>query len=270
MAESARRDPGGRILRIGVAGILLFLVFPTLLVFPLSVGPDPFLRFPPSGFTLKWYAAFFADPDWRNATLFSLQVAALTTVAATVLGTMTSLALVRGMVPGRSIINALLLAPLVVPHIVVAVASFLSFAPLGLTGTLTGFVLAHTALSVPYVVLTVSASLHRLDLSLEMAAMSLGASRWTSFREVTMPLSLPGIAAGAVFAFVNSFDEAVVSFFLSDVSHKTITRKLFEDIDFDVSPLVAAASAVLAFTTFALMGGVKLLNRRGGSSTAIR
>lgn len=233
--------------------ILVFLMLPTLLILPVSFSPSAELAFPPHGVSLRWYKLFLTDPGWVDATLFSLGIAALTTVCSAVIGTMASVALVRGRLPGRQTLEALLLAPLIVPHIIVAIAVYLQFAPLGLTGTRLGFVLIHTALAVPYVVLVVSAALQRLPPSLEMAGLNLGASRLRCFWSITMPLISPAILAGAVFSALASFDETVVSFFISGVEHQTITRKMFEDIEFNVSPVIAAASTVFVIGTVALM-----------------
>ena len=233
--------------------ILVFLMVPTLLILPVSFNPTDSLVFPPQGFSLRWYRLFLTDPDWVDATLFSLQIAALTTVSSTVVGTMGAVALVRGRLPGRQTLEALLLAPLIVPHIIVAIAVYLQFAPLGLVGNRLGFVLVHTALAVPYVVLVVSAALQRLPPSLEMAGLNLGASRLRCFVSITMPLIGPAILAGAVFAALASFDETVVSFFLSGVEHKTVTRKMFEDIEFNLSPVIAAASTLFVVGTVTLM-----------------
>lgn len=233
--------------------ILVFLMTPTLLILPMSFSPTDQLAFPPKGVSLDWYRLFLTDPDWVEATLFSLQIAALTTVCSASIGTMGALALVRGRLPARETLEALMLAPLIVPHIIVAIAVYLHFAPLGLTGTRLGFVLIHTALAVPYVVLVVSAALQRLPPSLEMAGLNLGASRLECFWWVTMPLIAPAILAGAVFSALASFDETVVSFFISGVEHKTVTRKMFEDIEFNVSPVIAAASTVFVVGTVALM-----------------
>ena len=233
--------------------ILVFLMAPTLLILPMSFSPTDYLVFPPRGFSLKWYKLFLTDPDWVAATLFSLQIAALTTVASCVTGTMASLALVRGRLPGRQVLEALVLAPLIVPHIIVAIAVYLQFAPLGLAGTRLGFVLVHTALAVPYVVLVVMAALQRVPPSLEMAGLNLGASRLRCFWSITIPLIRPALLAGTVFAALASFDETVVSFFLSGVEHKTVTRKMFEDIEFNLSPVIAAASTVFVVGTVALM-----------------
>lgn len=233
--------------------VLVFLLVPTLIIVPMSLNSGTYLRFPPTGISLRWYRDFFSDPDWIASTLFSVEIAVLTTITSVVLGTAGSVALVRGALPGRETVEALLLAPLIVPPIIVAIAVYLQFAPLGLTGTLLGFVLIHTALAVPYVVLVVSAALQRLPPSLELAGLNLGASRLTCFRRISLPMISPSVLAGAVFAFLASFDETVVSFFISGTEHKTVTRKMFEDIEFNLSPVIAAASTIFIAVTLLLM-----------------
>ena len=242
--------------------VLAFLLLPTLIVMPMSLGEASYIQFPPKGFTLKWYQAYFSDADWMGATWFSVKIAFATTVGATVTGTLASFAVVRGNLPGARALQALTLAPLIVPHIVLAVALYLVFAPIGLTGNFVGFAIAHTMLSVPYVMLTVSAALQRFDPALELAALNCGASRAQAFWHVVLPNIAPGVAAGAVFAFLASFDEATVSFFISGVEGKTITRKLFEDIDYNVSPTLAAVAAMLsALTLLALVASHVLSSR---------
>lgn len=253
MTERASRRAGSWAFYLVGGAILAFLILPSVLVVPMSFSPTTFLRFPPTGFSLRWYEAYFSDREWIDATLFSLQIAAITTAASALIGTMASVALVRGRLPAKDTINALLLAPLIVPHVIVAIAVYFQFAPLGLVGTRLGFVLIHTALAVPYVVLVVSAALQRVPPSLEMAGLNLGASRLRCFQAITLPLIAPSIAAGAVFAFLASFDETVVSFFISGVEHKTVTRKMFEDIEFNLSPLIAAASTLFVVATVVLM-----------------
>jgi mannopine transport system permease protein len=253
----------GRLLFATIVGaVVIFLILPTLVVIPVSFGSASYIQFPPRGFTLKWYLDFFRDPDWMAATWFSLKIAVSTTIAATVIGTLGALAMVRGRLPGKEFVQVLTLSPMVVPHIVMAVAIYLVFAPIGLTGNFFGFVLAHTMLSVPYVVITVSAVLQRFDSTLELAALNCGATRTQAFFWIVLPNILPGVAAGAVFAFLASFDEATVAFFISDVGGKTITRKMFEDIDFNLTPVIAAVSTVIMLVSLVLMTGVQLLQSR--------
>jgi mannopine transport system permease protein len=234
--------------------ILLFLIVPTLLVIPMSFGTAEFLQFPPRGFSLRWYAAYLTDDAWLSATWFSVKVALLTAASATVIGNMAAIALVRGKSRYLTSINAILLMPLIVPHIVVAIASYLQFASLDLAGTTGAFVLIHTCLATPYVVIIVSAALQRIDTSYEMAAQGLGASRWRVFSTITAPLAMPAVLAGATFSFLASFDETVVAMFLSGVQNQTLTRKIMEEIDFSLSPIIAAVSTIFIFVTIGIMG----------------
>jgi len=249
---------------VGIGLILFFLLLPTLIVIPMSVGTSPYIEFPPQGLTFKWYNAFFSDPDWMAAAWFSLRIAVATTFSATITGTLAAVALVRGNLPGKEFLQAFTLAPLIVPHIVIAVALYLFFAPLGLTGNFYGFVIAHSMLAVPYVVITVSAALQRFDANLELAALNCGATRLQAFFHIVLPNIRPGVAAGAVFAFLASFDEAIVAFFISGIEGKTITRKMFEDIDFNLTPVIAAVSTVLTLVSLVLMGTIEIARQRSG------
>ncbi len=245
---------------IAVGAILVFLILPTVIIIPMSLNDSAYLEFPPSGITLKWYAEYFSDPDWMAATWFSLKIALATSLSATIVGTMTALAVTRGDLPFKSAVQAMAIGPMIVPHVVLGVALYLVFSPLRLTGTFSGFLIAHTVLSVPFVVITVTAALQRLDPALELAALNCGANRIQAFFLVTMPNIGPGIAAGGVFAFLASFDEATVAFFISDAGGKPIGRKMFEDIDFNLTPVIAAASTVIVLASFGLIGLAHLIS----------
>jgi mannopine transport system permease protein len=245
-----------------IAAVLLFLVLPTLLVVPLALNDAAYIAFPPHGLTLRWFEAYLSDRDWRQATMFSLEIAAATTIVATTIGTMAAIALVRGKLPGKTLLQAFCLGPMIVPSIVFGVALYLVFSPLHLTGNLLGFVLAHSVLAVPFVVIIISAAVERIDPLLELAAMSCGASRVRAFFAVTLPNLAPAVATAAVFAFLTSFDEATVAFFISDTGGKTIGRKMFEDIDFNLTPVIAAVSVVIVAVSLLLMGAIHLLNSR--------
>lgn len=245
-----------------VTAILVFLVLPTLLVVPLSLNDGSYLEFPPRGLTLKWYQAYFADVDWMSATRFSLKIAFLTAILSTLIGTMASLAISKSTLPGRGSLQALALGPMIVPHVVVGVALYLVFSPLRMTGTTYGFVLAHTVLAVPYVVIVVGAALQKLDNTLELAARSCGANRVQAFFLVELPIIAPSVAAAAVFSFLASFDDATVSFFISDIAGKSIGRKMFEDIDFNLTPIIAAASTVLIAFSLVLMACAQRLTAK--------
>ena len=245
-----------------IGAILFFLVLPTLLVIPISLNDSSYIEFPPKGLTLRWYIDFLSDPDWRAATIFSLQIALATTVASTVIGTLAAIGLVRGNLPGKTLLQALSLGPMIVPHVVFGVALYLVFSPLSLTGNFAGFLIAHTVLAVPYVIITVSAALERFDTSLELAALNCGASRSRAFFSIVLPNIAPAVAAASVFAFLASFDEATVAFFISDTGGKTISRKMFEDIDFNLTPVIAAVSTLLVAVSLLLMGTIHLITGR--------
>lgn len=253
---------GGLGVRAVAYAVTVFLLLPTVLVIPMSFGPDRYLHFPPNGFTLHWYAVYFTDSDWVDATLFSLRIALLTAVVATTAGTLLSLALVRGRLPLRGIFEILVMGPVIVPNIALAIAIFLVFDQLRLTGSLLGFVVAHSALAMPFVVFTVLATMYRFDADLERAAWSCGAGRLRAFWHVTLPMIAPGVFSAALFAFIISFDEPVISFFISDLDRKSLPRKMFEDIDFNVSPTLAAVAAMLTTLTLLALVIGHVLQRR--------
>lgn len=242
--------------------VLVFLALPTLVVVPVSLSPTEYLHFPPDSVTLRWYREFVTDPKWIAATVLSLEIALVVTVLSTVTGTMAALAIVRGLRGGGPWLNALVAAPLIVPTIVYAIAVLLFFSRFAVSGSFAGFVLAHSALGVPYVVVIVSAALYRTDPSLELAALSLGASRLRAIWSVTLPTIRPALAAGAIFAFLTSFDDATVSFFLADLTGVTLPRKMFENLQFFVSPVLAVVATLLTLVTLVLVGGAEWLRTR--------
>jgi putative spermidine/putrescine transport system permease protein len=251
--------------RIGLAligvSVALFLVVPTLIVIPMSFNPDRILEFPPAGFSLRWYEQVFADPAWRTSLVNSLEAASMTAVLATAFGTATAYGLVRGRFRGRMLIAGLTLAPLVVPTVIVAIGMFAVYVRWKLTGSLLGVVIAHTTLAMPFVIVTVATSLRTMDVNLEAAARGLGARRWQTFRRVTLPLTLPGVAAGALFAFVTSWDEVVISLFLTSAKFVTLPVQMWTQVREVVDPTVAAVSTMLLTVTLTL-GGLALLVRR--------
>lgn len=242
--------------------VLLFLALPTLIVVPVSLNTSKYLDFPPEALTLRWYREFLGDPKWIAATTLSFRIALTVMAVSVVVGTMAALAMVRGLRGGGTTINALVMAPLIVPTIVYAIAVLIFFTPMGLAGTFWGYVLAHSALAVPYVVLMVSAALYRSDPSLEMAALSLGANRMQAIWLVTLPTIRPALAAGAIFAFLTSFDDATISFFLANLTDVTLPRKMFENLQFYISPVLAAVATLLTIFTVVLAGSAHWLRSR--------
>lgn len=253
---------GSLVLGAYVYAVLAFIIIPLAIVIPMSFGRNDYLEFPPSGFTLHWYAEYFGDRQWRRATVLSLEVAFLTAICASLIGTAATYAMVRGRGSLAMLFQILLIGPIIVPHIALAVGLYLFFQAIGLSGTIPGFVLAHTVLALPFVVFTTAAALGKVDANLEAAAMSCGASRFDAFRLVTLPMILPNVLSGALFAFIISFDEPVVSFFLSGVRQQTLPRRMFDDIEQNLTPVIPAIATLLIVLSIAILLGAHLLRSR--------
>ena len=246
---------------IVTALVMAFLAAPSLLVIAMSFSGGRFLEFPPRTLSLRWYEAYWSSAAWWNATVRSLQVAVMVTVLATTLGTLAAVALVRLAVPGKSVLRALVVSPIVVPTIVLSIGLYNVYARWRLIGSTTGLVLAHAVLALPFVVLNVSAVLYKLDRSFERAARSMGAGPVRAFTTVMLPLLWPGIASGAIFAFLISFDEIVVAMFVSG-SNPTLPKLMFDGIRYELNPVVAAVSSqLLVVTTLALLASAWLRRR---------
>ncbi|MET9336476.1 MULTISPECIES: ABC transporter permease [unclassified Nonomuraea] len=241
----------------------VWLVVPALIVVPLSFTDKPSLKFPPDGYSTRWYENFFGDAAWMSALGTSVQVALLVTVVATTLGTAAALGLTRAKIKGLALAQGSMLAPMIVPGVVLAIGTYAVFLKLQLVGTLAGFVMAHTVLALPFVIIPVTASLRGFDRRLEDAAASLGASRWTAFRSVTLPLVAPGVASGALFAFVTSFDEVVVSLFIQSPYLQTLPVKMYASVTRETDPTIAAAATmIIALTTTLVLVATFFVARR--------
>jgi putative spermidine/putrescine transport system permease protein len=249
-------------LRVFVAVVLLFLISPILAVMPLSFNSESFFTYPMPGYSLKWYEDFFFNPRWTGAVKMSFLVAIATTILATALGTLAALGLARANFPSKSTIMAILISPMIVPVIISAVGMFKFYAQLNLAGTRIGIILAHTALATPFVVITVTATLSSFDKTLMRAGASCGAPPHTVFFKVVMPLILPGMISGALFAFVTSFDEVVVVLFLASPEDRTLPLQMFSGIREMISPTITAAATVLVLISTALLITVEMLRRR--------
>ena len=244
------------------AAVMLFLVLPLLVVVPLSLTAGPFLIFPLPGLSLRWYEEVLGSALWAEAFANSATIALLTTALATALGTLAAIGLSEARFPGRGVILALLVSPLFVPVIVAAVGLFYAYAQWGLAATRAGLVLAHTTLALPFVVVTVLAALTGYDRRLTRAAGSLGATPWQVFRLVMLPTIRPGILSGALFAFVTSLDEVVVTLFVGGPQLRMLPREIFNGAQENLSPAIAALATLLIALSAVLMGTVELLRRR--------
>ncbi len=249
-------------MRVFVALVCVFLVAPILAIVPISFSSGSFLSYPLPGFSLKWYAEVFEPRPWMFALRNSLIVGSGATVLATTLGTLAALGLARANLPGRDAVTAFLISPMVVPLIITAVGVYFFFAQLGLTASFPGLILAHTVLAVPFVVITVTATLEGFDTNLIRAGQSLGADPVRVFRKVTLPLISPGVASGAIFAFAISFDEVVVAIFLAGPAQRTLPRQMFDGIRENISPAILAVATLLVVVALALMITIGLLKRR--------
>ena len=269
--------------------IFLFLIAPILVVIPLSFNAEPYFTFTPEmlalnpeGYSLRWYDLLLTFPDvpadvprdwawwgevWRNSKWVevaknSVIIGFFSTLLATALGTLAALGLSRPEMPFRRAIMAILISPMIVPLIITATGMFFFYSRAGLANTYFGVFLAHATLGIPFVIITVTATLIGFDHSLTRAAASLGADPTTTFFKITMPLILPGVISGALFAFVTSFDEVVVVLFVGSFDQQTIPRQMWNGIREQISPAILAVATILVIFSIALLTAVELLRRR--------
>jgi putative spermidine/putrescine transport system permease protein len=251
------------VLRTVTGIVLVYLVAPIFVIVPLSFTSGQLLVFPLPGWSLQWYREFFTSPSWTSALGNSVLIGIATMCLATVLGTAAALGLHGSRSRFKALIFGLLITPLAVPVVIVAVALYYYFAAVGLVGTYLGLVLAHTVLALPFVIVTVSATLQSFDPNLVRAALSLGSSPTRAFRTVTLPIIAPGVIAGALFAFVTSFDEVVVALFLASPQQRTLPRQIFSGVSENITPAITAAAVILLVVSIVLMAVVELLRQRG-------
>lgn len=234
--------------------VALWLVAPTLVVVPMSFNEKKSLAFPPAGFSLAWYENFFANPAWFGSFTTSLNVAVIVAVLATALGTAAAIGIDKMRNRAAGVIRAVLITPMVVPGVVLAIGIYAVYLDQHLVGTYVGYVLAHTMLAIPFVLIAVGANLSVFDERLETAAASLGASRLATFRTINLPLLAPGILSGMLFAFVTSFDEIIVSLFINSPQLKTLPVQIFSSMTRDADPTITAVGTLLFFATTTIIG----------------
>ncbi|MCH9758889.1 MAG: ABC transporter permease [Proteobacteria bacterium] len=256
-------------LRVFVGLVLFYLVFPILVIIPLSFNASPFftftkemLAFDPDGYSLEWYYDFFNDLNWQAAVKNSAIITVSATLLATFLGTLAALGLAKSYLPYRRVLMALLISPMIVPLIISAAAMYFFYTNIRLQGTYLGVILAHTALATPFVVITVTATLSGFDHSLIRAAASLGANSTTIFFRIIVPIILPGVIAGALFAFITSFDEVVVIYFVGSYQQHTIPWQMFSGIRERISPTILAVATMLIIVSMLLLCTLECIRRR--------
>jgi len=233
---------------------VLFMVAPIVVVCLVAFTPEGFLSLPTAGFSLRWFRAIARYPEFINAFWMSLGLGALSSTLALIIAVPASLAIARHAFPGREALSALLLSPLMIPHVVLGIAFLRFFTQTGLSGTFLALLLAHVVVIFPFALRLTLSSATGMDRSIEHAAISLGASDWTVFRRVTLPLILPGLISGWALAFIQSFDEVTMTVFLAAPGVETLPVRMFLYIQDNIDPLVTSVSAsVIAITMLALI-----------------
>ena len=257
------------VFRIICGTVLFFLVAPLIVLIPLSFNTEPYftftkgmLSFDPDAFSLRWYQDFLNNPQWLHSIKNSFIIGIFATFLATFFGTLAAWGLSRPYTPFRVTIMSILISPMIVPIIISAAGMFFFYSKVGLSQTYLGLILAHTALGIPFVVITVTATLVGFDESLTRASASLGANLLTTWRKVVIPLILPGVISGSLFAFVTSFDEIVAVLFLAGYEQRTIPRQMWAGIREQISPTILAVATLLILLSIALLTTIELLRRR--------
>ncbi len=253
-----------------ICGLLFFfLIFPIMVIVPLSFNAEDFFTFTPEmlslsaeGYSLKHYEDFFGNSDWQSALRNSFSIAPVATLLSVSFGTLAAIGLSQSHVPFRGAIMAILISPMIVPLIISAAGMYFFYSRIGLQGTFMGVVLAHAALGTPFVIITVTATLVGFDQSLVRAAANMGAGPVRTFFKVQMPLILPGVISGSLFAFITSFDEVVVVLFVGSAGQKTLPWQMFTGLRGQISPTILAVASLMVAISILLLTTLELLRRR--------
>lgn len=245
-------------LRLGFGTLVVgFLLLPLVAILPLAFTDSVFLVYPISGPSMRWFGALAESQAWTRAIVNSLIIGTGATIVATVIGTLAAMGLRRELVPFSGLLRSVFLLPMVVPAVVLGVGMQILYARMGLASSYLGVIIAHAVLCVPFVLVNVASSLASMDPALERAAASLGASPIKVFHNVTLPLAMPGILTGAVFAFATSLDEVVITLFVAGPNQTTLARQMFSSLRENISPAIAAAAFIIMILTFAMLLAVK-------------
>lgn len=262
-ATDTRISHGSRLwLYITAAIIMLLLVLPTLIVIPMSFSSSQYLEFPPETWSTRWYDEYVSSNKWMRATATSLKTGLLTMLLATPVGTMAAYALfVSGHKAARWLFT-LLITPMIVPVILIAIGTFYAFGRMGLNNTVTGLVLAHSALAIPLVMIVITAALRSYDLNQELVARSLGATRLKAFLVITLPQIKFSVVTAALLSFLTSFDEVIVSIFVSGGVNATLTKHMFSALRDFIDPTIAAISTIMIVVSTLLLLATQWIGSR--------
>jgi putative spermidine/putrescine transport system permease protein len=260
---------GHYLLKWGAYAVLGFLMIPVLVIIPLSFNVEPYFSFTsgmltldPDAYSTRWYASVFADANWRLSIKNSFIIGIASAIIATGLGTVAAVGLSSPHMPYKRLITAVLLSPMIVPLVIIAAGMFFFYSKFDLVGSYTGMIIAHAALGIPFVIITVTSTLAGFDRSLYNAAVGMGASPVRAFREIVVPLIRPGVISGALFAFVTSFDEVVVVLFLGGPEQRTIPRQMFSGLREQINPSILAVATMLIVLSILMLVTIELLRRR--------
>jgi putative spermidine/putrescine transport system permease protein len=248
-----RRLSSGTAVNALSIGVYVFLLAPLAVVVLASFNSADFLSFPPRGFSMRWYRALWESEVWGDSFRLSILLTAVVTPLALFIGTLAAYALVRYSFPGKGMIATLVMAPLVMPQIVLGIALLNYFSLLGLVGSMTGLILGHLVVTLPFTVRLVSISVHNLDPALERAAQNLGATPLQTFWRVTLPLLRPGIVAGAIFAAIISFGELAVTLLIAGARTTTLPLRIFNYTEYNFDPTINAVSTIFVVLALVLI-----------------
>jgi putative spermidine/putrescine transport system permease protein len=260
---------GSYSLKFSALLVLFFLIMPILVIVPLSFNVEPFFTFTkgmvtlqPEAYSLRWYEAIIANENWILAIKNSFFIGFFATIIATTLGTLAAVGLSSQNMPFKRYIMALMLSPMIVPLIIIAAGMFFFYSKFELAGTYTGLIISHAALGVPFVIITVTATLSSFNRSLYFAGLSLGASYLKTFFDIVVPIIRPGVISGAMFAFVTSFDEVVLVLFLAGPGQRTIPRQMFSGLREQINPTILAVATLLIILAITFLITLEFLRRR--------
>ena len=242
--------------------IMLLLIIPTVIVIPMSFSDSQYLEFPPNNWSLRWYDEYFESSKWMRCTVTSFHVGSLTMLVATPLGTMAAYALYVSGHPAARAIFFFLITPMIVPVILIAIGTFYVFGRLGINNTIGGLVLAHTSLATPLVMIIITAALRTYDLNQERVARSLGASRLKAFYLITLPQIRFSVLTAALLSFLTSFDEVIISIFISGGINATLTKQMFSALRDYIDPTIAAISTIMVFISTTLLLATQIFESR--------
>ena len=260
---------GYRLLLAITALVITFLIAPLAILVIQSFTAESYLSFPPPSYGLRWYANVLTSADWQDSAALSLLLACIVTPCSLAIGTMAAFGLNRGPLKGRQALYALMISPMVLPHIVLGLGIFRIALELNISDSMLAFVPAHLTITIPFVIITVGASLQSFDISMEEAAQSLGASRFGAVWHITLPIIRPGLIAGAIFSFIISFDEFIITFFLATYS-RTLPLEMFSTLMFQVKPSIAAVSSLTLAVTAGLTAILMFRGQVAGESGIIK